>query len=651
MTTTFPLTFGNAGEYELSKDALEHILWGHTVVRPRAAGGDRGAETVLAGGLHTYEGWKRFLALHPKIVHLLLFQVGVHDAWWFARSLQNGVITLKIPRRLFTGNAASITQKPDNFYKSGYLWKTLFPTHYSEVDILEAIGEALINIDREDSTMPTAEKPAGVIYGYAATDHPLTAIKIRIQLRGNQIHSAFPAWDQPRTGNNGKAYSHEHSISFAISESSLDAEKFYEPYGPVFANKKFDLEELLERTPEFIKKRKPRNPAERTSVSLAARAKILSKFAAKAGHKDLKVIDAYLADYPCSKDPFGVQRGIYANRLTEIDRSSAVFNAAQLTENVGECFWVLGAIDERLKTRRMIDAMVRFLSMAIVHTGGLNTLMFKVLLGDMVSLALTHHNALALREILSALSSSPCRATLYTEFDLRQFFKRTDKVGFDLSAPIEVALTTNHLLEFIAFNLGENYLLVFNKEERLALARDVLDRGDQWRLSKDVMSRLAGRDFDFFMPEVIDLSKTTTPMLPIESDLMAITRDYGRMMVMLRQRIVLEDTGAYEAELDSLKIGTPEYAKLARQKQKYWLVRFMHDRMLQTAKTFADSVGYKELGKACHAAVERLPKERVPLPKRIPDYITSWQHRVERGDLQFGGAIEEIFRGSQNETE
>jgi hypothetical protein len=482
MTRNFPLKFGEAGQYQLSKNAFDHILWGDTAVRPVDTPKGRIFETVLSGGLHTYAGWKRLLALHPKIVHLLQFQVGVHDAWWFARELQNGVITLKIPRRLFTGNAASITQQPDNYYKSGYLWKTLFPTSYTEADILEAVGEASLNIDREDSTPPTVEKPAGILYGYAAVDKPLSAIKIRIQIRGDQILSAFPAWDQPHTGNNGKAYSHEHSISFAIAESTLDADTFYEPYGPVFPNQMFSLDKLIARTPEFIKKRQLRNPADRVNVSLAARAKALKKFAGKATRADLDVIDAYLSDYPCSKDPFGAQRAIYCNYFAELDRSPALFNAAQLTENVGECLWVLGFSDNRFKTRRAIDAMVRFLDMAVVHTGGLNTLMFKSLLGDMVTLALGHHDANALKEVLAALAASPSRATLYTEFDLRQFQKRSDKADFDPVAPIEMELMIDHLLEFIALNLGENYLLIFSKEQRLALARVILEQGNQWRL-------------------------------------------------------------------------------------------------------------------------------------------------------------------------
>jgi hypothetical protein len=191
MTQAFPLKFGDSGQYELSKEAFDHVVSGETSVRPLNMPTGKINETALSGGLHTYDGWKKFLALYPNVVHLMIFRVGVHDAWWFARELQNGVITLKIPRRMFTKGAAGITRQPDNYYKSGYLWKTLFPRTYSDDDIVKAIGEALQNVDRELSDSPTAEKPDGVLYGYAALEDPLTAMLIRVQMRGNRILSAL----------------------------------------------------------------------------------------------------------------------------------------------------------------------------------------------------------------------------------------------------------------------------------------------------------------------------------------------------------------------------------------------------------------------------------------------------------------------------
>jgi hypothetical protein len=646
MQKSFPLKLGDTGQFELGEHAFTHIISGETTDRPVKTPAGTVVEPVLAGGLHTYDGWLRFVSRHPKIVHLMQFRMGVDDGWWFARELQNGVITLKIPRRLFNKGAASITQQPDTHYKSGYLWKTLFPRSYSEDDIVAAIREALGKLDRELSDELSAAKSDGVLYGYAAVDAPSTAMLIRVQVRGNQIMSAFPAWDQPFTGNNGKPYSHAHSISFQLAASVVDGATFAKAYGPVFPDQHFNLGALLAATPQFILKRRRRNPGDLVDVRHAARARELQRVAVRATPAELDVIDAYLADYPCAKDPFGTQNAIYAQYRAQLDRDLVIFNAAQVTENIGECLWVLSLCDARFKTRRAVNAMVRFLGMALVHTGGLNTLMFKAIIGDMVSLAMSHSDPMALRDVLAALAHSPCRAAVYTEFDLLPYAMERNREKFDPSEPIEMMLTVDHLMEFMAAGLGENYLLVFNKEQRLQFARSFLDFHDQWRLAEDIMSKLAGRDFDFFMPTVLDFQALATQTPPNEKDLEDIIYDYGRMMVMLRQRIVMEDPDAYSTKRENMHKDMPGYANLVRQKVKYLHVKEMHRKMLEWAKDYADRVGYAKLSKACDDAIKRMPKEAVPLPKRIPDYIPNWRQKLAPDDPLFTAGIDSIFSGA-----
>lgn len=137
MSRTYPIRFGKHGAYELTEPAFRHILAGETAVRPVSTLGVRATEIALSGGLHTWAGWEELLKQHTGVVHLLEYDAGRHDDWFYARELQNGVITLKIPRRMFTGDAASITMKPDVHYKSGYLWKTLYPIGYSEDDVIK----------------------------------------------------------------------------------------------------------------------------------------------------------------------------------------------------------------------------------------------------------------------------------------------------------------------------------------------------------------------------------------------------------------------------------------------------------------------------------------------------------------------------------
>ena len=101
ITKSFPLKVGDATQHGLSKEAFDHIASGDTTIQPVNSPTGRIYKTVLSSGLRTYDSWKKFVALHPKVVHLMLFQHNSHNTWWFAREQQNGVVALKIPRSLF----------------------------------------------------------------------------------------------------------------------------------------------------------------------------------------------------------------------------------------------------------------------------------------------------------------------------------------------------------------------------------------------------------------------------------------------------------------------------------------------------------------------------------------------------------------------
>lgn len=646
MSKTYPIRFGEHGRYELSEEALKHIVAGETAVRPVTKNGVRTTEIVLSGGLHTWAGWEDLLKRHPGSVHLLEFDVDRHDDWFYARELQNGVITLKIPRKMFTGDAASITMKPDVNYKSGYLWKTLYPLGYSEEDVIKVITEAFENLDREDSIHSTTEQPAGVLYGYSLLDEPFKTIKLRIQVRGNQIQSAFPAWEQPATGNNGKPYSHSHSINFHISGSTVLHERYARAWGPVFPNNQFSMLELLKLTPEFVLRRPRRDPETSIASWRDTREKELMAAAPSMSPEELERIEAYLHDYVCSKDPYVVQANLYLHYADDIRRLDSIFNAAQVTENVAECIQVLTHSDLKHGTRRGLDAMVRFLRMVIVHTGGLNTLMFKRVLGEFVEAAAGHHDENSLQEFFAALASSPCRAALYTEFDLNPFVKKNDEMGWSVigNSQVDMELRSEHLYEFIALNLGENYLR-FSKDQRLAIARSFFSRPQQQLLVADAMSFLSGIDFQFFMPARLEPAQLAAKTAPAEDDLIAVARDYGRMLVLYRQRIVAEDVDSYEAELDYGQAGALEFFNIIRQKHKRMFVLSMHEGMLNELIDYAGSVGYGRLKAGVENTLKQLPKEAIPMPKPVPDYLMEGRKRPPA----FTGDTEDLVRAIMGE--
>ncbi len=623
MSKGYPIRFGKDGEYELSESAMNHILNGDTTVRPVSVNGERTTEIALSGGLHTWPAWENFSSNYPKVVHLLEYDSEQHDDWFFARELQNGVITLKIPRLVFTGSAAKITMKPDNYYRSGYLWKTLFPVQFLEEDIINAIKEAFDNIDREDSTFPSVEQKMGVLYGYALLEDPLKTLKLRIQLRGNQILSVFPSWEQPSTGNNGKPYSHSNSINFNIAESTINFSKHYKAWGLVFQNGDFNLDILLDMTPNFILSRSRRDPVTSIEHWRDTREKELMKIGPSLSEEEAQLVEKYLHDFVCCKDPFGVQVSIYRSYLDTIKDNDNIFNSSQLLENIAECTQVLTHYDLKNKTRKAMDFIIKFIGMAIVHTGGLCTLMFKRVYGEFIEIALGHHDNHSQREFFTALANSPNRAALYTEFDLSPFVQENNDMWRSLTGlpKVDIELKSEHLYQFLAFNLGENYLITLSEEQRLAIAQRCFAQRELKSMLVDCMSFLSGIDFQFFMPVRLYPETLKLKEPPLEEDLIAVVRDYSRMLVLYRQRIVMEDSDAYSAELDYEKVGSEEFFKLIRQKLKRQFIWEMHNDMLDELYNLADSLQYLKLKEKVKAIKDGLPKEGIPMPKPVPDYI------------------------------
>ena len=173
---------GENDEYSLSEGALCHITNGDITERLYDIEGERNAGklTILKGGLHTVSGWLEFKKRHPSLKHLFHYASNTEPFWYYARELQNGVVCLKLPKELFQSKAAKITMFPDKFYKSGYLWKTLFPEYFTTEKIIEVINEALHNLDKDASN-------DNQLIGYALCAEPMTAMRVVIQVRGKEI--------------------------------------------------------------------------------------------------------------------------------------------------------------------------------------------------------------------------------------------------------------------------------------------------------------------------------------------------------------------------------------------------------------------------------------------------------------------------------
>lgn len=618
---------GPNNEYILDDRAKRHIIEGDFAKRIIVdVTGKRGSEDVISGGLHTWAAWTTFLRKHPGFVHLADFDAALHKGWYFARELQNGTIALKIPRELFSGAAADITLLPDVHLKSGYLWKTLFPTALTDDEIVGVIREALENISHEESSLGAQ---SSIVIGYARLSDPLTAMRIRIQLEGNEIRSAFPSWDQPASGNNGKPYSPEHSIMFSIAASTIGATRQSVRTSRLLKQTgKLDLAELMRMTPQFLCGRTYPKYGEASDQWRTQRIAEIEAYSADCGNAEITHVENYLKDFCISKEPFVLQVFLQPEYIGPVFKHTALSNLTMVMQNVVDCFTLLLHTDNRLSERRFIECATRHLSMAVIHTGILNMFEYKRLLKLIMRCAVAHHAKDSTKIIVESITRSPIRGALYSEVNINPFYKTDDFAGHmtigrdGLEAPIVSGL----VYDWAATNLGENYLNVFTLEQRISIAKRVVTQNVTQNFVESSLRYFIGSDFDFFaqfLDELTELSETK--MMPDESSMVELIREYDRMLLTYRQRIVLEDLEAYQAEVDHSLAGTPEFFKLIKQKHKRTYVIHSHELALKLMGEFAAKLSYVRLSKRVDNLKKKMGMERIPLPHAVPQRLRKWQ--------------------------
>ncbi len=642
------MQLGIEKQYTLDERALRHIIDGDFTKRPETdAMGKRGAVEVISGGLHTWGAWKKFMKCRPGFVHLADFDPDLHKGWYFGRELQNGVIALRIPRELFSGDAASITMQPDLHFKSGYLWKTLFPQNFTETDIVQVIEEALANISDSESEIGAG---ASIIIGYAKLTDPITAIRVRVQLEGNQIRSAFPSWDQPFTGNNGKPYSPEQSIMFSLAASTVGVTNQSIRNSRLFKRTgSFEMQELINMTPDFLRKRSFPVYGTKSDEWRKARIEEIQKFAEVCPVEEIDKTAKYLADFVLCKEPFFLQTMLRQNAADKLLDSYGLANLAMVMQNVADCYVLLLHTDNRTGGNRFINCAVRFLKMAVIHTGFLNLFEYKRLLKLFIRCAFSHHANAAPKTIIESISNSPVRVALYSEVNIHPYLKTNDSEGFSVIGydGIEAPITTGLLYDWVATNLGENYLVTFSKEQCLKIAKSFVTQNTDENFVELSLRYFTGTDFDFFSETLEELPTLLAGReIMSESSMIELIREYDRILLTYRQRIVLEDPHSYEAEVDYELAGTIGFFQLIKQKHKRQFVIVNHERAIDAMGAFAVSAGYARLEKRVNNLRRKMGKEHIPMPVSVPRHLRRWSVEQEKTGSLDSFVADPLFLGA-----
>ncbi|HCA3880602.1 TPA: EndoU domain-containing protein [Salmonella enterica] len=621
----------DGNKFTLNDKAITHIINGDITdkAEPKIGSEKPVASKVIKGGLHTIRGFIDFLQYHPEIRHLIDFDSKIHKAWYYARELQNGVLTLRIPKELFGNKAAKMTMYPDDYYKSGYLWKTFFPDGFGEKEIVEAIRETLNNIDYTESQN-------GLVVGYANTDDILKTIRITIQHTNGQINSAFPSWTQPNTGNNGKSYSHYDSIGYVISWSSV---KFSTDTGNVVLQLcKPDTEQemfsLLENTPSlFLERSIPK----KNNLEWQKKRKLeLELLSPQINESEAKSVLDYLHNISAIKYHNLIINSFY-NKNSFFLHSNIYFNAIQIHQNICDGLYLILLLDNKNSTNHL-NNIIEYLLQNMVSFVGIDSWFKRKIIHEIIQACLLHHDKNILIQLIISLSESPVRREILIDFNLDSIVKKSISVP-QVEMPVELMivyglnynfdLKPQHFCEFIKENLGETYAFYFNDLQRGEIYNGFAESGGiNYKLMiHDALKYITVDYFDLFpevFSEIINSLEVdvATDKNRLDTALSSILRDYCRIQFAHRARINLTYKEFKDIELPLIIID---------KNQVYGSV-LKHERMINSYKLniFLDKLEHiiekinaqelpKQISDLRGKIGREIPPIISPIPKRILD--------------------------------
>ncbi len=610
---------GIEGKYKLSESGLAHIVNGNLSDRQdKDENGNTILTKIISGGLHTIDAWNSFLNHRPDIKHGLVFNPKDSENWYYARKLQNGVILLRIPRNCFQSQAANITKFPETYYKSGYLWKSLFPIGFTKDNIIQTIDEALHNIDENESD-------ESLLIGYANKDDLFKSMKIRIQIRENEILSAFPTWEQPMTGNNGKPFSHIDSINTIISSSCVFVNNDEENYiSNTLGNWDIDtINYFYNAIPDILKDRKPPKKTKERKHQLIERNKELIAYGEKLSEDEV----SQLYDL-CNKEEYirhapDFIRFAYNVDFKRIKDVLKVRNSISLYQNLLELITIINAWDIKNGGIYAFKIIKTLLKVRFIRTGGLDQWEMKRLSNIILKTVESYNRSDLALEFIADLIISPLRIAFYVEFNLNPYFL-PDPVLIGLTGHEELPLSEKHFYDYVVQNLGINYTQNFEDDFNKQLAKNiqVADHIYGLIIVKNMIPFAVGSDFNYFSMSIIDICK----LIDINNDSIKIIEqfvfDYYRCVAANIQRIIAKHKNLL---IRDLYYGDKDFIKYTKAKHEYKFLWMINKIMIEELSQIYRDKGYSNEADKLEEKYLSLFKEvmKIPMPKSVPAYLKS----------------------------
>lgn len=610
---------GIEGKYKLSESGLNHIINGDLSDRQdKDENGNTILTKIISGGLHTIDAWNTFLNHRPDIKHGLVFNPENNENWYYARKLQNEIILLRIPRSCFQSQAANFTKFPETFYKSGYLWKSLFPIDFTKDNIIQTIDEALHNIDENESD-------ESLLIGYFNKDDLFKSMKIRIQIRDDEILSAFPTWEQPMTGNNGKPFSHIDSINTVISSSCVFVNNDKEKYiSNTLDNWDINtVNNFCIVTPDIIKNRKPPKKTKERKQQFINRNEELIAYGENLSEDEVKRLydlcntEEYIRHTP---DFIRFAYNIDFKRIKDILK---VRNSISLYQNLLELISIINVWDLKNEGRYAFKIIKALLKVRFIRTGGLDQWEMKRLSNVILKTVESYNCPLLALEFITDLIISPLRIAFYVEFNLNPYFL-PDPALIGLTGHEELPLTEKHFYDYVAQNLGINYTQNFEDDFNIQLAKNiqVADHNHGLKIVKDMIPFAVGSDFNYFSISIIDICK----LIDINNNSIKIIEtfvfDYYRCVAANIQRILAKHKNLL---IRDLYYGDKDFIKYTKAKHEYKFLWMINKIMIEELSQIYRNKGFSDKAEKLEEKYSSLFKEvmKIPMPKSVPVYMKS----------------------------
>lgn len=569
-------------------------------------------------------------------MHGAIFRSDRDSLWYYARELQNGVVLLKIPRELFQSAAAKITLFPDYFQKSGYLWKTLFPKEMSPEKIVECIDESLFHPAKDES-----EKDIKV--GYALLDDPLTALKVRVQLTGTQINSAFPTWGQPATGNNGKPFSHADSVGFALAESTVffnDKSDFLEQNSQsAFGDTVETLATLRALTPSLFSMRPHYSTVSREMPLRVKWQSTRTQWAQNANGQQIHELVAYLKDVNILKDSFPLLIACYGHAYPKLSKDHDFLTLSAFSQNQLDGFEALAQYDLINSTELAQDYAFLYLRSKFLRFGGLDTWEAKRFHTSILKWVISRDDAALACEYLNALATSPSRIALYSDINFNPYVTE-DAAVIGVDEP-DIRVLPRHLFRFFGNHISLNYILNMLPDDREELIRCSLSvyfkhftesMSDQVRHA-DVSDLTS---FGWFVNDIVRVA-IKDPSKLNRGALRLILHDYYRMLQLAQVRVISDNSTILTSGKTLPFDNQPNsaywlYTKIKHQRD--WL-KILVEISFSEFKKICIAIQDEKLAEFCESCVKRFYKDRVPLPKGVPEEFARWPKHPARQKAGF----------------